>query len=214
MGRRFGRVGGEGGGGNRGRDGPTARRPTGSRRGASMASTRAHGIRVREGWARANRAGVGKPSVARMAKLGFPRASGGHGCPKRASGEMARAHPEPARGEPRPTARRPAVQVPGGFWLGKRFGRVGGEGRGGNRGRDGPTARRPTGSRRGGFYGVHTRTRNTGSRGVGPCQSSRRWETKRSQDGEAWFPTSERRAWMPEVSVRRDGTGPPRARAR
>jgi len=36
----------------------------------------ARGIRVREGWARANRAGVGKPSAARKAKLGFPRASG------------------------------------------------------------------------------------------------------------------------------------------
>jgi len=37
-------------------------------------------------------------------------------------------------------------------------------------------------------------TRNTGSRGAGPCQSSRRWETERSPEGEARFPTSERKA--------------------
>ena len=64
---------------------PTARRPPGSRRGAFIASAR--GMWVREGWACANRAGVGKPSAARMEKLGFPRASEGqdanpvrHGC--------------------------------------------------------------------------------------------------------------------------------------
>ena len=50
---------------------------TGLRRGASIGSTRARGMRVREGWARARRAGVGKPSVARMAKpVSHERAQG------------------------------------------------------------------------------------------------------------------------------------------
>ena len=55
-----------------------------------------HGMRVREGWARANRAGVGKPSAARMAKARFPTSERKAGCLKRVSGEMVRAHPEPA----------------------------------------------------------------------------------------------------------------------
>ena len=80
--------------------------------GGFYASTHAQGIRVREGWARANRAGVGKPSAARKAKLGFPRASEGQGCPQRASGEMARAHPELARGEAnRAKGRMPVASV-------------------------------------------------------------------------------------------------------
>ena len=37
----------------------------------------------------------------------------------------------------------------------------------------------------GGFYWVNTHRWNTGSRGVGPCQSSRRWEAERSPEGES-----------------------------
>ena len=61
---------------------------------------------------------------------------------------------------------------------------------------------------------------NTGSRGAGPCQSSRREETERSQDGESEV-TSERakgrrapirqRRIGRKASVRRDGTGVPRS---
>jgi len=84
-------------GGSQGRDRPTARRPPGSRRGAFISFTRPqhqHGIRVHEGWARANRAGVA--GERRQDAESEPASSERRaGCPQRVSGEMARAFPEP-----------------------------------------------------------------------------------------------------------------------
>ena len=43
---------------------------------------------------------------------------------------------------------------------------------------------------------------NTGSREAGPCQSSRREETERSQDGESEVTSERAKGRMPKVSVR------------
>jgi hypothetical protein len=96
-----------------------------------FSNPRTHEIRVREGWARANRAGVAGEAKAWMPRASQHRASGRqdawnerparwHGLapsrrevnPTRASGEMARTRPEPARGEPDPSVRRDGMGSP------------------------------------------------------------------------------------------------------
>jgi len=64
----------------------------------------------------------------------------------------------------------------------------------------------------GGFY-ASTRAVYAFARG-GPCQSSRRCWRSEGRDAGSEPASSERRAWMPEASVRRDGTGHPEPRAR